>query len=247
MCTLIVATRVWSEVPLLVAANRDELGERPASPPRVSRRGGISALAPRDEKAGGTWIGLNGAGLFAGITNRQGAARDPGRRSRGLLVRDALACSSVAAAAESAARWPPDTHNGFHLVVAGVDEAELVWGDGLEVQRRVLPPGIHVVTERSFGAAPTAREARLREIAGELAAGPAPADETLRRILSEHAEEPFEGICVHLPVIGYGTRSSTVLRLGGAAAYLHAEGPPCQADFEDFSEAARELLAEGAA
>lgn len=246
MCTLLVATRVWAEVPLLVGANRDELGDRQASPPAVSRQGEILVLAPRDEKAGGTWIGLNGAGVFVGITNRRGAARDPGRRSRGLLVQDALGCETVAAAAESAARWAPDTHNGFHLVVAGSEAAELVWGDGREVHRRSLPPGIHVVTERSFGAAPSARETRLGEIAAELAAAPPPSDRRLTRLLSEHAEDAFEGICVHLPVIGYGTRSSTILRLGAQISYLHAEGPPCTATFEDLSGAAAQVLADGA-
>jgi hypothetical protein len=243
VCTLIVASRVWPEVPLLVAANRDEMSGRPSSPPVVSEHGGMGVLAPRDERAGGTWIGLNGAGVFVGVTNRQGASLDPGRRSRGLLVQDALACSSVSAAAEGAARWSPETHNGFHLVIGGAEEAELVWGDGLKVRRIALRPGVHVVTERSFGAAPSGREERLSQLAKELEIGPPPNDERLKEILSEHAEDAFDGICVHLPVIGYGTRSSTMLRLGERVRFLHTEGAPCSSELQDLSETARALLA----
>jgi hypothetical protein len=40
-----------------------------------------------------------------------------------------------------------------------------------------------------------------------------------------HGEaSPVEGTCVHVPALGYGTRSSMVL-VGGQM--LWAEGPPC--------------------
>ncbi|MDR9382369.1 MAG: NRDE family protein, partial [Natronomonas sp.] len=54
MCTLIVAWRVFDDAPVCVAANRDEATDRPSSPPRV-REGDRPVLAPRDERAGGTW------------------------------------------------------------------------------------------------------------------------------------------------------------------------------------------------
>src|SRR5712692_8012823 len=71
VCTLICAFRVFPRWPLIVAANRDEHLNRPASPPRLWP-GDLSFVAPRDEAAGGTWLGLNSAGLFVGVTNRFG-------------------------------------------------------------------------------------------------------------------------------------------------------------------------------
>src|SRR5690349_17969999 len=92
MCTILAALGVWEETPLVIAANRDEALDRPASEPRVWPAGEVAdrvVLAPRDLRAGGTWLGLNDAGLFVGITNRRAPA-DPTRRSRGDIVFEAL-------------------------------------------------------------------------------------------------------------------------------------------------------------
>ena len=69
MCTLIVLHRCVPGRPLVVAANRDEFLDRPAEGPalRSSRTGPI--VAPRDLKAGGTWVGVSARGVFAGLTN----------------------------------------------------------------------------------------------------------------------------------------------------------------------------------
>ena len=72
VCTLVVAWRVFETAPVCVAANRDESFDRPAAPPSV-REGDPAVLAPRDERAGGTWLGYNEAGVLAAITNRWAA------------------------------------------------------------------------------------------------------------------------------------------------------------------------------
>ncbi|PSQ38074.1 hypothetical protein BRD13_07755 [Halobacteriales archaeon SW_5_70_135] len=69
MCTLTVAWGVFEDEPLVVAANRDEVLARPSTGPGRSE-GELTAVAPRDGEAGGTWIGYNERGLFAGVTNR---------------------------------------------------------------------------------------------------------------------------------------------------------------------------------
>jgi uncharacterized protein with NRDE domain len=68
MCTLIVSIRQHDAVPLVVAANRDELLTRPARGPFKWK--GLPFVAPRDEQAGGSWLGLTTRGLFVGVTNR---------------------------------------------------------------------------------------------------------------------------------------------------------------------------------
>ena len=70
MCTLIVLHRCFAEAPLVLAANRDEFLDRPAEKPTLRQSGSRTVLAPRDLRAGGTWLGLNDAGLFAALTNR---------------------------------------------------------------------------------------------------------------------------------------------------------------------------------
>ena len=94
MCTLVLVVPSPGGV-LQVAANRDEFLARPATPPAPSADG--RWLAPRDLQAGGSWLGVNAAGLFVGVTNRSAGPRDGARRSRGLLVLEALESADAAA------------------------------------------------------------------------------------------------------------------------------------------------------
>src|SRR6266550_4015169 len=62
MCTLI---GIWKSVPgydLVIGMNRDESASRAADPPSVIE-GTPVIVAPKDRKAGGTWIGTSGTGL----------------------------------------------------------------------------------------------------------------------------------------------------------------------------------------
>lgn len=239
MCTLVVAVSVWASAPLVVAANRDEQLARPARPPERWRRDDEPFIfAPRDLLAGGTWLGVRGAQLFVGITNRfTGRVPPPGPRSRGELVLDALAIGSVAAAAEHIAGLPPALHNPFHLVIADRTAAHLVWNDGVRHHHEVLPPGLHVVSERSRGAAPTERDALLLRRMSERQWASEPGIDEWRALLSEHAASPLEGPCVHADDRGYGTRCSTVVRLpaDGGIGLWHADGRPCVTPYVDLS------------
>jgi hypothetical protein len=44
---------------------------------------------------------------------------------------------------------------------------------------------------------------------------------------------PLESTCVHAGA--YGTRSSTLLRLGDDPALHYADGPPCEAPYRDLT------------
>src|SRR5262247_4444821 len=93
MCTLVLVVPPPGGI-LQIAANRDEFLARPAAAPMPSVDG--RWLAPRDLQAGGTWLGVNAAGLFVGVTNRTSGPRDATRRSRGLLVLDGLEAADAA-------------------------------------------------------------------------------------------------------------------------------------------------------
>src|SRR5262249_50702626 len=115
MCTLIAAVHAFEDTPLLIAANRDERTTRPAKSPFLwPDERGPRILAPRDEQAGGSWLGLNDRGLFVGITNRAFAPLDPSRRSRGALVIDALRAPSALDLHARLAALDPREYNAFH-------------------------------------------------------------------------------------------------------------------------------------
>lgn len=246
MCTLVVATRLWPSAPLVIAANRDERLGRPASPPALQVEGAARFFAPRDLQAGGTWIGVNRQRVFAAITNRHPAGPIPSARSRGLLVLDALAEDSVAHAVRKVASEPPARHQPFHLLIADTHAAHLVWSDGTRVTHEPLAPGIHVITERSLGAAPSDRVARLQRELVALRSGPPPRDEQWMEILRRHGEPGFEGTCVHVPERDYGTRSSSIVTLADeppCARWLASDGPPCSNPYIDLSASLAGLFA----
>jgi uncharacterized protein with NRDE domain len=247
VCTLLVATRVWPDAPLLVAANRDERLGRPSQPPQLHQQGGVRFFAPRDLKSGGTWLGINAHGLFVAITNRFVGRAPSAPRSRGLLVLDALAEDSVAHAVRRIAAEDPKRHDPFHLVLADAHGAQLVWNDGERHRLEPLAPGIHTITERSLGAAPSGRIDLLHRRVRERFAPERPPITTWLELLREHADPGLEGVCVHAPERDYGTRSSTYVELGapGGPHLLHADGPPCTTPFVDHSGELRRLLGGG--
>lgn len=239
MCTLAVWWRVCAEAPIVAATNRDELLDRPAEPPARRDWGLVPIFAPRDSVAGGTWIGVNARGLFVAVTNRFGGPRDATRRSRGLLVAEMLSHESAASASDSMAAVQAADYNGFHLLVADADAAWLLVNDGATASLTQLAPGLHVITERSFGAAPTAREPLLRErlSAIEPCIGE-PLESTFaavfQPVMATHAAATLDGVCVHADALRYGTRSSSLVRIDaqGRIGWLYAPGPPCTSPYQ---------------
>ncbi|MHB8876886.1 MAG: NRDE family protein [Myxococcaceae bacterium] len=238
MCTLAVDFRPDAEWPLVIAANRDERLDRPASPPRLWP-GPVPFLAPCDESAGGSWLGLNARGLFAGITNRFGASRDGGRESRGTLVIEALGHQSAEALHRALGGLSAARFNAFHLLYADRQAAFVTWSDGSTVQQQTLAPGLHVVTERSLGGDDRARSELVKERWSRLDGRYPPDPVALQALLSVHAEDVLGGTCVHAPAFGYGTRSSMVLFLArelSRSELRWAEGPPCITPFQELSD-----------
>ena len=257
MCTLIALQGVWEDAPLVVAVNRDEAYDRPSSPPAwsaVPRAGARRILMPRDERAGGTWMGANDAGVWVGLTNRDGPGIDPARRSRGLLCLDLLLASDGSEVADlvSALEEP---YNPFNLVAGDAGGLHLTeYAEG-RANTRWLGPGCHLVTNRPFDEAeaePKARRARARlEAAGIWprprlgGAAPPRLDRRLATILGDHGAEGQDALCLHGG--RHGTRSAAVWRIvppsarGGSSAVragtagidlLYADGPPCSVRFE---------------
>ncbi len=243
MCTLIVLHCCLPGAPLVVAANRDEFMDRPAEGPKLRETPHGPIVAPRDVRAGGTWLGVNGSGVFAALTNRRCEDPDPQRRSRGLLVMDALAASSAADAAKRMRVLNRRAYNPFNLVVADRFEAHVVTYDE-SPHHWALDPGVHVVGNVAPGTA-TPKIDHLQEAVEKAAAGrPDTLVDRLAEICRGHdgGGDALRDTCVHAGP--YGTRSSTLLWLGreaGESVLRFSEGPPCENEYEDFTPLLRRL------
>lgn len=230
MCTLIAAFQPDQQRALVVAANRDEDLERPfeGPQPRVLAPEGTRIFAPKDLESGGTWMGLSEHGVFAALTNRYGVPRDRARRSRGAIVLDALRPKTAKDSFTALQSLEGDKENGFHLFIADRSDAFAVIADGRSIDRVPLKPGVHIFTERGFGAAPSARQTSLEA----RFAHPAPEalrPEALMAVLGDRSGGPFDGVCVHVPERNYGTRSSAVVELFADArtpTWWSVLGPP---------------------
>ena len=248
MCTVIFATGVWPDAPLVVASNRDERLGRASEAPRLHRWGDREVLAPRDLEAGGSWLGINDAGVFVAITNRFVMHSDPRRKSRGALVRAALEQGSLREAVACAEGFQPREYNPFHLLIADREAAHCVWSDGDRLEVFAFNAGVHVLTERSFHAAPSERLDRWRDRLDGLAAEEEPTRSQWQDFLGEHSASSLEGTCVHWPERDYGTRSSFLLRLGRSTVDAEwSEGPACTGEFQSLAEELKGLAQRGSA
>lgn len=243
MCTVVLVHRLFEETPVIVGANRDERLDRPADPPSIRAAGERQILAPRDAVAGGTWLGVNDRGLVVAITNRFGATVSRDRRSRGELVDDALGCTDARSAADHIAARPAADYNGFHLLMADADQAHLVYSDGHRMSRSRLDDPIVVITERSFGAATNARKERVRSAVRRLIDDDRLDPDTLADLLASGDRGSIDAVRIDLAeAMNYGTRSSTILRLGDDPLYLHAEGAPGDVPYDDQTKLLRDVL-----
>lgn len=238
MCTLIVFQRCFADAELVIAANRDEYLDRPAELPALRSWHGRAVLAPRDARAGGTWLGTSDAGVFAALTNRPNPKPDPTRRSRGLLVADALAADSAAEAALRLAELPAGAYNPFNLFVCDRRDAFVaVYEEKPELRR--LEAGVHVIGNGDPDSRRLPKVARLLDEAEAIARGNADdAMLALERTCAAHGSDgnALEATCIHAGL--YGTRSSMLMRRGARPeqdVFRFASGPPCSHAYRDFT------------
>jgi uncharacterized protein with NRDE domain len=221
MCLIVIAWRARPDLPLLVAANRDEWRDRPAEPAHWWPDA-PSILAGRDLEARGTWMGVTREGRFAAVTNfRDPSDRRSTARSRGGLVTEFLSSSEaperyLAKVAEEASEY-----NGFNLIVG--DGASLWYFGSREGTARAISPGVHGlsnhVLDEPWPKVIRGRQAMERALADD---DPFP---SLFTLLGDplgvpDAELPRTGVALEwerrlaAPLItgaDYGTRASTVV------------------------------------
>jgi uncharacterized protein with NRDE domain len=242
MCLLALFFRVVDDAPVVVGANREEHYARGGEPPRLLD-GPIPAVAGIDPAAGGTWLGINGHGLLAAVTNRAKANAPVHPPSRGLLVRELLGCANVRAATDHAVRaLGSGGYAGCNLLLADRSAATVVHaGDWLRV--RPLPPGLHVLTSQDVN---DASDRRLGHALWWLEQRRYTTSEQCLdalKLLCAQTGNPDPPICLH--GADRGTVSSTLVALKPNllhSRYLHAQGPPDRTSYEDCSSLLKSMV-----
>jgi uncharacterized protein with NRDE domain len=243
MCLLALFFRVVDDASVVVGANREEAYARGGEPPQLLA-GPIPAVAGIDPQAGGTWLGVNGRGVLVAVTNRP-KARIPVRpRSRGLLARDLLGCSTAQTAAELAAReLRQNDYAGCNFLCVDVDNAVAVEaGDRLEI--RPLPPGLHVMTAHDVNDTNDVRIGHaLRWLSRRRFSQAGQCVLALQELCAQTGGEG-PPMCLHSTLGGTVSSSIVVLRPPlGRGLYLHAQGPPDRTRYGDYSALLKEVAA----
>ena len=254
MCTIALLLGV-ADLPLIIAANRDELYARPTRPPELLGPGLVGGV---DELSGGTWLALHRDGRFAAVTNQRALdTPPPGLRSRGLAVKELAAAEDQSA---YVAALDPHAYASMNLVWGDADHVSIAYcrqpsGDKAIV---ALEPGIHVLCNDRLGTPGFPRGERLElAIRASLADSKQWAHLTrdIVAALGDHTKLALDEVrttgglasahlppelareltatCIHSEY--YGTRSASLIAIesGRIAHFLHADGPPCTVAFED--------------
>lgn len=241
MCTLHLFYQVFEDAPVLFAANRDENLDRGwLGPDLIGTDPGI--FGPRDLSAGGTWLGVNEAGLLVGLANHHDTLTiSPSLCSRGVIVLEALRSGS-ADEARRFAEWISPSCKSYTLLVADPRSAFVVDHNPNETLLYPLDPGCHVITNARFRDTEDAKAGRSRRRMGELAARKRlPGPEELFGFLADHETDgpDFLPICLHFPSENrFGTSSASVVQIGPSGRvdrFFFAAGPPCRSPIQDVT------------
>jgi uncharacterized protein with NRDE domain len=241
MCLIALFFRVVEDAPLIVGANREEFYARGGEPPRLLD-GPVRAIAGIDPLGGGTWLGLNEHGVLVAVTNRAKSNSPARPRSRGLLARDLLACDSATAAVEMARRaLDGGDYAGCNVVCADGESAAVIHAaDWLRV--RLLPPGIHVLSNRDVDDASDPRVLYALDWLGRREYGCRQQVITALEELCAHSGGNGPALCFR--GADRGTVSSSIIAVTAplaGGAYLHAQGPPDVTPYADYSHLLRQL------
>jgi hypothetical protein len=235
VCVLIIALGLRDDAGLVVAANRDEAYDRPASPPEAGSVGGRRVLFPRDLQAGGTWEGMSESGLAVVITNRPDGTFDPQRPSRGLLCREALGQPDAAAVSRFLeSEVGRLRYNSFNLFYADQHSARVSSWNG-ELTTVELRPGTHVLSnDHPLGSL------QLPELRALPRQNPAELRAALVKLQGSHDDRDATGfrICKHGEKHGTVSASLLYWLADGTGILEHAPGPPCRTPFVTHALAA---------
>jgi uncharacterized protein with NRDE domain len=228
MCIAAFAWQWRPEMPLLLAANRDEYYARASAPLAFWPHSNIAAGRDLAVDVASTWLGMTRTGRFAFLTNvRHPAERRPDAPTRGALVADFLSSLDDPADYMAAVAAKARRYNAFNLIVGSVGAMHSeCWAlHSLDDAPQRLRPGIYGLSNAKLDT-PWPKVRKLVADFTLAAAGGAP-DATLFKLLADvtpaaERELPNTGVSpewervlspVFIATDRYGTRASTVLRV----------------------------------
>lgn len=170
MCTItwrITAEGEPSKPHLYIVANRDESRARVAAlPPQKFKATHTEFMMPIDPQGQGTWIATNAHGLTVAVLNNYEAEQhfhlQPAKRSRGMLVKDIVACPTLLQAEKTLREETITDYAPFYLLIfAGVNHP-ICWSwDGKTLKQEQLTEGFLTTSAWEAKAIPFIRKRYL--------------------------------------------------------------------------------------
>lgn len=242
MCTLILLARPGHDWPLLLAANRDEMAERPSKPPARHWEDRDQVTAGLDLLAGGSWLGVNDQGVVAGMLNRRNSlGPDAAKRSRGELVLEALDHADASTAADAMRDLSSGAYRPFNLIIA--DDRDRFWirNDGKSIEVHALPEGLSMIAADEVNDETNPRLRRHRPEFLAHVPDPSSGDWSgwKQALGSRPKDDPKDGLCFGGET-GFGTRSASLIALPPAGVaerrplFLYADGAPDKATWQEI-------------
>lgn len=182
--------------------NRDELRTREAAlPPRLESAAGRRWLAPRDGRAGGTWIAASESGLALALLNKSGGRAPELPESRGRIIPRLLGAASADRLTEGVLALGLERYAPFRLLALWREPGAavaLAW-DGSRLEREELDPAVGLLCSSGLG------DERATQTRGALwqrrrSAAGAWGEAHHRAFHRDHEPEPSAwSVCVHRP------------------------------------------------
>ncbi|GGW95604.1 NRDE family protein [Alteromonas halophila] len=149
MCILFVANQQRKDMPLIIAANRDEFYRRPTLPSHFWSDA-PDLLAGKDLEAGGSWMGVTRQGRIAAITNVRAAnAQRDNAKSRGELVTQSL-CDPSHQTLSARLRQSREKYQGYNLLFGDINALQVY--NNIEDRLQEVSPGIHGLSNATLNA-----------------------------------------------------------------------------------------------
>jgi len=222
MCLLLIAYKRHPNYKLIVAANRDELHERPTEPAHFWTEDN-SLLAGKDLKENGTWMGITKNGRFAALTNyRDMSSIKADAPTRGKLVSNFLLGKTETADYHKILLTKAKLYNGYNLIIGNVDN--LFYFSNISMEFKKLEVGIYGLSNHLLDT-PWPKVTKAKREFTQILENEQPSEEEIFSLLYDSTKFPKKdlpktGLSKEMEMLvspiftvteKYGTRSSTVI------------------------------------
>lgn len=234
MCLLLFAYQHHPQYQLILAANRDEFLDRPAKQLGFHFPG-ERILAGKDQRGGGSWLGMNADGRMAALTNY----RDPSRvrtdaPSRGRIVLRYLRSELSPESFLDELDKKSDRYNGYNLLIS--DRSEFWYYSNITGEKLHLRGGVYALSNHLlntpwpkttlgktlFAEAVNREQVDPKALFAVLENRDWPDEALLPETgVGKEWERILAPIFIHSPI--YGTRSSCVVMVGNDGSVYFAE------------------------